>query len=334
MIRIRRRMGAHAGVAVALAVLVALPLGLDVHGPTLLGIWALLALSLGVLWGQGGILSLGHAAFFGLGAYAYAITASNTSDPSLALLAALALPCVVAGALGALMFYGRLSDVYMGVVTLVFTLMLHKFVGASAGDAYRFGQTGLGGYNGIPGFPLIKIPATQTETVTPVQLYYLVLGCLGGAGVFARWTAGSYFGRALAGIRENPLRMELLGYNTAGFQTALFALSGAIAGLAGCLFANWAQIVTPSLFSLGQSVEIIVWVLVGGLGTITGPMLGAAVIGSLKLLLGGQVLIDNALLLGAALLATVLALPHGVWPALLGVLREGRPAGQRSDEAS
>ena len=74
--------------------------------------------------------------------------------------------------------------------------------------------------------------------------------------------------------------MELLGYNVAGYKTAIFSVSAAMAGLAGCLFANWAEIVTPSVFSLGQTAEVLIWVIVGGLGTLIGPMIGAMVLGS------------------------------------------------------
>ena len=83
----------------------------------------------------------------------------------------------------------------------------------------------------------------------------------------------------LVGIRENEARVELLGYNAPLYKTAIFTISAAMAGLAGCLFANWAEIVTPGVFSLGQSAEVIIWVIVGGLGTLVGPIVGAIVLG-------------------------------------------------------
>src|SRR5205085_4479408 len=112
--------------------------------------------------------------------------------------------------------------------------------------------------------------------------YYVVIVCLLGSYLLARWILGSAFGRMLIGIRENDQRMELLGYNVPALKTAIFAIGGAMAGLAGCLFANWAEIVTPSVFSLGQSAEVLIWVIVGGLGTLIGPMIGAIALGSLK----------------------------------------------------
>jgi ABC-type branched-subunit amino acid transport system permease subunit len=110
--------------------------------------------------------------------------------------------------------------------------------------------------------------------------------------------------------------VELLGYSAPAYKTAIFSISAAMAGLAGCLFANWAEIVTPGVFSLGQSAEVIVWTIVGGLGTLVGPMLGAIVLGYLKLLLGEQTLIDNSLVLGAILVLVVLLLPSGLLPTL------------------
>ena len=100
------------------------------------------------------------------------------------------------------------------------------------------------------------------------------------------------------------------------YKTAIFTISASMAGLAGCLFANWAEIVTPGVFSLGQSAEVIIWTIVGGLGTLVGPIVGAIVLGFLKLLLGQQTLIDNSLVLGAILVLVVLLLPSGLLPAL------------------
>ena len=133
--------------------------------------------------------------------------------------------------------------------------------------------------------------------------------------LLCRWILGSFFGKVLIGIRENEARVELLGYSAPLYKTAIFTISAAMAGLAGCLFANWAEIVTPGVFSLGQSAEVIIWTIVGGLGTLVGPIVGAIVLGFLKLLLGQQTLIDNSLVLGLILVLVVLLLPSGMLPA-------------------
>src|SRR5688500_12940466 len=108
----------------AALVLLLLPAVSGTHTPTLLLIWALFALSLGLMWGFAGILSFGHAAYFGLGAYTYAVAAMTAGESTGALLLAIVLPAAAAAAIGAMMFYGRISDVYMGVITLVVTLIL------------------------------------------------------------------------------------------------------------------------------------------------------------------------------------------------------------------
>jgi len=297
--------------------LAALPLVYETNTPTLLAIWALFGLSLGLMWGYAGILSFGHAAYFGLGAYTYAIASFNVGESTAPLLLAIAIPALVAAVIGAMMFYGRISDVYLGVMTLVVTLILNRFMNATAGDAYRIGNARLGGFNGIPAFPTLNVPGDTTMQIYGTTYYYLVIFCLLAAYLVARWILASAFGRILIGIRENELRMELLGYNVPAYKTAIFAIGGAMAGLAGCLFANWAEIVTPSVFSLRQSAEVLIWVIVGGLGTLIGPMIGAVVLGSLKVGLGYQTTIDNSLVLGVILILVVLLIPRGFAPAFV-----------------
>jgi urea transport system permease protein len=135
-------------------VMLALPLVLeDTHTLSVLTIWSLLALSLGLMWGYAGILSFGHAAYFGLGAYTYAIASINFGESTVAILLAMLVPTLLAACVGAMMFFGRISDVYLGVITLVVSLILFKFMNATAGDIYRIGDARLGGFNGIPVFP-------------------------------------------------------------------------------------------------------------------------------------------------------------------------------------
>lgn len=300
----------------ATAVLALLPLGFDTHTMTVLLIWALFALSLGLMWGFAGLLSFGHSAYFGLGAYTYAISAVNMGESTAPLILAVLVPALCAAIVGAMMFYGRISDVYMGVITLVFTLILFKFMSATAGDAYRIGDARLGGFNGIPGFPTLNLPGFPDVSLYGVPTYYVCAAALLLCYLGSRWILARSFGRVLVGIRENEVRCELMGYDVPLYKTAIFTISAGMAGLAGCLFANWAEIVTPGLFALGQAAEVLIWVIVGGLGTLIGPILGAMGLGMVKLLLGQQTLIDNSLVLGVILIVVVLALPRGVVPAL------------------
>src|SRR5215831_17609087 len=191
--------------------LAALPLVYETNTPTLLLIWALFALSLGLMWGFAGLLSFGHAAYFGLGAYTYAIASMNVGESTGPLLLAIVLPAMVAAVIGAMMFYGRISDVYMGVITLVVTLILFKFMGATAGDAYRIGTARLGGFNGIPAFPVLNVPGDPSAQIYGTPFYYVVAVALLLCYLLGRWILASHFGRVLIGIRENEARVELMG---------------------------------------------------------------------------------------------------------------------------
>lgn len=308
--------------AVAAAVLLVLPHFGPTYNTTLLLVYAVLALSLGLVWGFGGILCFGQGAFFGLGAYTYAVAALNFQawpwGTPAAVVLAVAVPAMFAAALGAMMFYGRISDVYLGVITLVVTLILFKYLNAASGPDDRIGSAPLGGFNGIPAFPLPTLgdPQSPWMQFSGDALYYLCAGVLLGAWAGARGLVRSTPGRVLVGIRENELRAQLLGYDVRAFKTGLFATGGALAGLAGMLYACWAEIVTPGLFSLGQSAEIIIWVIAGGLGTLAGPMVGAMALGLLKTLLANQTAVNNQLVTGFILLGVVLALPQGIVPAL------------------
>lgn len=314
-----------------------LPLMIDTFTLTVLCIYALLGLSLGFIWGFGGILCFGQAAFFGLGAYAYAISAINFGTPWAPFFIAIIIPAIIAAVFGGMLFFGRLNDVYLAVLTLVFTLILYKFMNVTAGENYVIGKARLGGYNGIPGFETLSLPWDPSEYIYGDSLFYFTLGLLLLVYLGLRWLLRSPFGRVMVGVRENELRAELMGYDVRLIKTAVFAVGGGVAGLSGCLYANWAEIVTPNLFSLGQSAEVIIWVIVGGAGTLFGPILGAAIMGYLKFLLGQQSLIDNTLVLGAVLVLAVLLLPRGIFPVITDFVnraigKRGKPYANRSSK--
>ncbi|WP_406645772.1 branched-chain amino acid ABC transporter permease [Aliisedimentitalea scapharcae] len=296
-----------------------LPLMISTYTLTVLIIYGMLGLSLGLIWGFGGILCFGQAAFFGLGAYSYAIAAINMGESTLPMIIAVLVPALFAALLGAMMFYGRLTDVYLGVITLVVTLILFKFINSTAGPQYVIGNARLGGFNGIPGFQTLNVPGDPDAYIWGDAYFYVCAVLLAVVFILVSALLRSSFGRVAMGIRENETRMSLMGYDVRARKTVLFAVGAAIAGLAGALFANWGEIVTPSLFSLGQSAEIIIWCIVGGLGTRLGPILGAAGLAYLKFMLGQQSVVDNTLITGLILVLFVLFLPRGVVPALSGL---------------
>ena len=316
-------------IVVAAIVMFVLPVFFDVLNLTTFAAYALLALSLGFVWGYGGILCFGQTAFYGLGAYVYAMTAINTGEAWSGVFLAIVIPAAFAAVLGAMMFYGRLSDVYLAVVTLVVSLILFRFMNTTAGEQYIIGKARMGGYNGIPGYPTLHIPGDPEAYIYDENLYYFTFIVLVLCYLLTRWLLGSPFGRILVGLRENEQRIELLGYDVRARKTAAFAFGGALAGLAGCLYANAAEIVTPELFGLGLAAEIIIWVIVGGAGTLIGPMIGAAVLGYLKFVLGLRAIkeifgkdnpLEAPLVFGTILILFILFLPRGVAPTVQGWL--------------
>ncbi len=294
---------------------------------TIYMIMSILALSLALIWGYGGILCFGQSAFFGLGAYTYAIAMFNIGESTAPVALAIILPAAFAALLGYFMFYGRISDVYLGVITLTVTLILFNAVNSTAGPEFHIGSARLGGFNGIPGIPPLNVPFTKRLVIDLEGMFYLSTGALLLTYFGLRWLLLSQFGRVIVGIRENERRAELLGYDPRAYKLATFAIGGALAGLAGCLFANWGNFVSPTIFGLAQSAQIIIWVIVGGRGTLIGPVIGCIGIQWLSAVLGAnqpsggqdlwsKIFANAPLILGVILIAFVLLVPKGLVPTL------------------
>jgi len=296
----------------AIPVILIAPMLMQPYALAQLCIFALLALSLGLIWGYGGILCFGQGAFFGIGAYSYVIFVTNLSLPWTSLALAIVFTMLIAACLGLIMFYGRLGDVYLAVVTLVFTLILNRFMNATAGPEYHIGSARLGGFNGIPGFEMLTLPWSDSMFISDLAYFYICFGILLISWIFCRWLLKCQFGRVMIAIRENERKVSFAGYDTQLHKTVTFAVGGGLAGLAGVLYANWAGIVTPNLFSLTQSAEIIIWTIVGGLGTLIGPIVGAIVLMLLRLLLGHQTIVDNYFVMGILLMLVVIWFPNGI----------------------
>jgi urea transport system permease protein len=286
----------------------------DLMQLTLFAAMGVLALSLGFIWGFGGILSFGQTAFFGLGGYAYAVAAINYGDSTGAILLAMIVPAIFAAILGYFVFYGRISDVYLGVITLTVTLILFNVVNSTAGDEYRIGTAALGGFNGMPSVPTFNMPFDPETVLDPVQGWYATGGALILVYVLLRLLLWSPFGRITVAIRENEVRASLLGYDPRLVKLAVFVVGGAIAGLGGALYVNWGAFVSPTIFALSLSAEIIIWVTVGGLGTLIGPVVGCFLIQYLVAQIGSQQTFNSNLILGVILIAFVLLLPKGLIP--------------------
>jgi branched-chain amino acid transport system permease protein len=228
-------------------------------------IFAIAAVALDLVVGYGALVSFGHAAFIGLGAYAVGILAAHgIGDVLISLPAALAASILFALATGAVSL--RTRGVYFIMITLAFGQM--AFFTASSLAPYG-GDDGLtiASRNTLLGLPLFKDPRV---------LYYIVLAALAGTFFLCRAIVASRFGRVLRGAKENPTRMATLGFEVYRFQLVAYAISGGLCGLAGFLLANQNDFVSPAFMAWQRSGELIIMVLLGGLGTLYGPILGAA----------------------------------------------------------
>ena len=228
-------------------------------------IFAVAAVALDLLLGYGGLISFGHAAFIGLGAYAVGILAAHgITDALIALPAALAISALYAFLTGIVCL--RTTGVYFIMITLAFGQM--AFFTATSLAPYG-GDDGLtiAARSTFAGFALIK---------NERAFYYVVFACLAGSYLFCRALVASRFGRVLRGAKENPVRMATIGFNVYRFQLAAYVIAGALAGLSGFLLANATEFVSPAYMSWQRSGELIVMVLLGGLGSLNGAIIGTA----------------------------------------------------------
>jgi len=315
------------GVALAAAVLLAILLFAPVYFDlfevlqmTQYVVLAIYALSLAYIWGFGGIVSFGQAAFFGLGGYSFAVLAINMEQTTVPFLMTVGLCFLFAVVLGYFMFYGRLSDVYLGVVTLVVALIMWKVINHTAGPEYAIGKARLGGFNGIPSIPIMRVPFTDRE-MDPEEMFRYFMGLLIFVYLLLHVLIRSGFGRIAIGIRENEVRAGLLGYDIRRYKLMVFGIGGALGGASGAMWATYQTFIDPNAFSLEMSAKCLIWVMAGGVGTLVGPIVGVVSLQYLSLKLGETAFVNNLAVLGAVLILLVLLMPRGIAPTLQSWLR-------------
>jgi branched-chain amino acid transport system permease protein len=198
------------------------------------------------------------------------------------------------------------------------SLIFYKFMGHTAGYQYTIGSAHLGGFNGMPSIPPINLPGYPQRMAYPEDMFVITGAALLLIYFGLRALLASRFGRVVVAIRENESRAEMLGYDTRLYKMVTFGIGGGIAAVSGILFANWNAYISPTVFELAFSAQILIWVVVGGLGTLIGPVLGAIALGYISIELGARsiadVNLDVNLVLGAILLIFVLAVPQGLQP--------------------
>lgn len=296
--------------------------------------FALLALALDLVWGYAGILSLGHGIFFGMGGYLMAIHMLNGaydqthvlpdfiqymgtggfpeawrifSRLDVTVLATLAMSALAAGVFGFVTFRSRINGVYLSIITqaLTYALMLLLFIN----------DVGLGGNNGMTGFTTLaghKLADVSTQTGLAVCSCLLLVAAYAGV----RFLMNSSFGRALIAVRDDEARMRFLGYRTHTLKLVAWCLSAVLAALAGMLYVPQVGIVNPTIVSPQLSVEIAVWVAIGGRGTLVGAIFGAILINGLKFWLTAQFPAVWPFILAGVTLVIVVYFGNGVWGTL------------------
>jgi len=290
--------------------------------------YAIAAVGIDLLWGYGGMLSLGQGVFFGLGAYCMAmylkLGAAGSGLPDFmtwsgltelpwfwkpfhfawfALGASLLLPALVAMVTGFIVFRSRLRGVYFSILTQALALVATiLFIGQ---QPYTGGTNGITNFSTIFGLSLAD-PSTQTA------LYFTTVIFLAIVYLFCRWLTGSRLGRIVIAVRDAENRLRFCGYDPVKFKVFVFALSAGLAGLAGALFAPQVGIVSPAMLGVIPSIEMVIWVAAGGRGTLFGAVLGTLVVNMAKSYLSESFPDAWLYLQGLLLVSIVLLVPEGI----------------------
>jgi ABC-type branched-subunit amino acid transport system permease subunit len=283
--------------------------------------YALFAISLGFAWGHCGLLSLGHAVYFGLGAYAMSVVTLGML-PGLPWLVSTWLGLVAAVAIGAAaafligwVFFSRRGPkgAFFGIVTLAVAVIVERM-------AIQSGW--LGGLNGLMGVPPIMLglngdgPAVQD----PLPVYYLMLAVVGATMAAMRRVVVSSYGLTLKAINVGELRVETLGHDVRRLKIRAFALSGGVAGLAGALFVSQFGFASPSLIGFAASADVLIWVALGGRGELVAAALGAFAVRYAESRLSGALGTLWPLMLGVLFMLSVVLFRAGLFGEIIARL--------------
>jgi len=301
------------GFAVILALLIAAPLVLPEFWRRFLTeilIWGLLAMSSDILIGYTGMISFGHSAFFGLGMYGAAAALISIQPPNLwlAMLYGLLGAAAVAGFVA--YFSTRLRDIYFAITTLIFSQIFYVMI---------FTWTEVtGGENGVTfSRPRLSIPGLFSQPFTTATLHWFVVAVVTSSYLVLRRVTQSPFGMVLQSIRENEARTRAIGYPIERYKIAAVMLSGLFAGLAGVLYAVQNRFAAPDFVFFLVSGEAVIYNVIGGIGTLIGPIVGAAFFLLLREGLSRFLTEYYLIPVGLIFIAMVIFMPQG----LLGFMR-------------
>jgi branched-chain amino acid transport system permease protein len=276
-----------------------------------------IALGLGLLWGYCGVLSFGQVAYFGIAGYVYGIVAGNmigdAMGPIVGSLCGLAVCALVAAIFGYFVFYGRVQNWIVPILTLVLTLLLETFLGQTAGYQWRVGSVQLGGYNGMTGIPAFQL---GDYVVMGYGFYYYVLIGVVVVYLCLRLLVNSRHGKVMLAIREDPIRTELLGYDIRARQLVVFVLAALLAGVSGLFYVQWGNYITPSQVGLLQASLPVIWVAVGGRESLLAVLLSTCALNWLNYTLSSEGYQYALIIIGALLVAVMVFFPSGIVVAL------------------
>jgi branched-chain amino acid transport system permease protein len=305
-------------VVLAVGLVVTLALPWFVYPPVAMDIaaWALFAISVDLLLGYTGLLSFGHAAFWGTSAYTTGLIATHAGLPfPVAVLGGAVVAMVLAVPIGYLSV--RRTGIYFAMVTLAFAQMVY-FI------ANQWGEV-TGGENGLQGIPKNLGGLTDLINSDAFYFYYAALPLV-LLGVFVAWRAvNSPFGRVLVAIRDNPARARALGFDVERYKIMAFVLSAGLAGLAGGVFSISHGFASLQELVWTTSGKVVLITVLGGIGTLWGPAVGAALVVVLEDQLASSGFEGTGIITGAIFVVIVLAFRHGIW----GTARNGLVSWQR-----
>ena len=336
------------------------PLHVTTYTITLFGkylCYALLALAVDLIWGYCGILSLGHGAFFALGGYAMGMYLMRQigdrgvyGNPELpdfmvflnwselpwywqgfdmfwfAMLWVVLAPGILAFVFGWLAFRSRVTGVYLSIITqaLTYALML----------AFFQNDMGFGGNNGLTDFKDILGFDLQSDQ-TRIALFLCSGVALAIGYIICRWITSSRLGRVLVAVRDTESRTRFLGYRVEHYKLVVFVLSAVLAGIAGALYVPQVGIINPGEFSPINSIELVIWVAMGGRGTLYGAIIGAVLVNYAKTWFTGVLPDAWLFMLGALFVVTTLYLPQGIagWYAQIKQRQAEKKATAKNDSS-
>jgi ABC-type branched-subunit amino acid transport system permease subunit len=272
-------------------------------------VFSVFALSVDLLWGYTGILTFGHAVFLGLGAYLMGILLQTVgTGPTMVyvgIVAGTILPGFIGLIIAGILFYRGIGEDYFTIITLALAIIGNQI--AVSWSSVTNGANGLLIPSAEIGIPVVfSVPLSET------LFYYICVFVIVAAYLFSRRVIDSPFGRTLIAINENETKAASIGYNAEKYKTMIFGLSSAMAGFAGTLYVLLEGFISPPLLGFQQSTDVLIWVLVGGRGTLIGGIIGTVFLRFFENTISGALAFSWIFVLGIVLILIVLLFPRGI----------------------